>query len=75
MTNNPRLIVADRIKRTLTRLGSNDSVLQDIHDRQVTLCCPEADRNDHRMIQVAVRLIPGIKSAVYARNSDREDKS
>ncbi len=67
--------IADRIQRTLTRLGFKDCVLQGIHDGQVTLLCPEIDRNDHGMIQVAIRLLPGIQSVVLVAQPQQKDKS
>ncbi|WP_404308716.1 hypothetical protein [Neorhodopirellula lusitana] len=65
----------DRVQRTLKRLGFNACVLQKIHDGRVTLFCPEADRNDHSMIQVAIRFIPGIESVMFAKNSETKDQS
>ena len=39
------------------------------------LLCPSADRNDHSVIQVAIRLLADIKSVVFETQSRKEDKS
>ena len=75
MSNNPVPPIADRIHRTLTRLGFNDCTLQGVHDGQITLFCPEIDRNDHGLIRVALRLLPGIQSVVFLAHPQQEEKS
>ena len=75
MSNDPNAAMVDRVQRTLKRLGFDDCVLRNIFEGQITLFCPGADRNDHSMIQVAIRLLPGIKSVVLATHSEKEAKS
>lgn len=75
MSNEPNASVVDRVHRTLKRLGFDDCVLRELVDGQITLFCPGADRNDHGMIHIAIRLIPGIKSVVFATETDKESKS
>ncbi len=75
MSDDPNATMVDRIQRTLKRLGFNDCVLRDIDNGTVTLFCQEADRNDHSMIQVAIRLIPGINSVVFSDQSQHKEKS
>ncbi len=75
MPNEPNATMVDRVQRTLKRLGFDDCVVPNVSEGQITLFCPNADRNDHSMIQVAVRLIPGINSVVIATHSEKEDES
>ncbi len=75
MSNDPNATMVDRVQRTLNRLGFDDCVLRDSFEGQITLFCPDTDRNDHSMIQAAIRLLPGIKSVVFAIQSEKEDKS
>lgn len=75
MSYEPSATMVDRVQQTLKRLGFDDCVLKNLSDGQITLFCPDTDRNDESMIQVAVRLLPGINSVVFANQSNFEDKS
>lgn len=75
MSNHLRLTLAERVQRTVLRLGFNHCVLQGIHEGRVTLFCSQADRNDRSMIKAALRTIPGITSVVFSTNSDGENHS
>ena len=75
MSSSSSATMVDRVQRTLLRLGLQDCIVREIRGTQITLFCPSADRNDHSMIQVAVRLLPGIKSVVIATDSQKEDRS
>ncbi|MGB7344270.1 MAG: hypothetical protein WBD20_08660 [Pirellulaceae bacterium] len=75
MSNNPFANLVDRVHNTLNKLGFAESVVRNISDGQITLFCPDADRNDRSMIQVAVRLIPGIKSVVVTTKANGTRKS
>lgn len=75
MSNERNATMVDRVQRTLKRLGFDNCVLRELSDGQITLFCPDADRNDQSMIQVAIRLLPGIKSVVFATQPEQEDKS
>lgn len=61
--DNPVMISS--VHESLTKLGFVDCEVRDYRNKKLTLLCPSADRNDRSMIQVAVRLIPGINSVAF----------
>lgn len=69
MSNQPNDTLRQRVMQSLAKLGFVDCNVSTIQDECVTLRCPTVDRNDQCMIQVALRLMPGISSVVFESSS------
>lgn len=69
MSNQLNDTLRQRVLHSLAKLGFVDCDVSSIHDECVTLRCPIVDRNDQCMIQVALRLMPGISSVVFESSS------
>ena len=50
------------IQRSLDRLNVSGCVVRDIQDGTALLHCPGIDKNEERIIQVAIRVLPTIKA-------------
>lgn len=69
MPSQPNETLRQRVSQSLAKLGFVDCDVRSIHDQCVTLHCPSVDRNDQCMIQVALRLMPGISSVNFENPS------
>jgi hypothetical protein len=65
MSNQSGDALRQRIMQSLSKLGFVDCTISSIRDECVTLRYQSADRNDHCLIQVALRLMPGVSSVVF----------
>ncbi|MGB7325991.1 MAG: hypothetical protein WBD31_14045 [Rubripirellula sp.] len=55
-----------KAERSIQRLQIADAQVTELVDGVVTVACRKIDRNDKQLILVALRVLPGIKSVVFA---------